>query len=509
MQTTLIVSFLVGGCLVHSKFLDKKTSLSSSNTIGHPENSRPQLDNSSRPSPLLVHYLLAKRKYGAPIPRETRLSDDLAKQPEQQVKPDVNPDVKPQQPKLGKPVKYFSDAEKLVGDAKKAVDHESLATKFRLEHGLSASAEDSLYARAKAEAKRLERSQAEAKGKQLEPAEPTQNVEGEPESLADRFKHDPKALHPAVDNGEDVWKIPKVIHHTYKEDLTLPGAAFPSLIWKTSFHSWNMVFPAAEFEHKFWLDAQLEQCLLEEFPDYVKAITEENRTKKREESANIELADAGRYCILWKYGGIYADLDYEVLKNFYEELKPGVVSLIESPYVENPVTRIQVQNSLMASPARHPLWREVFSYMSRPYSHAWNDAHGTGPRMLSRMADKFPPYVQLLPCTRFQRVQADDVGKNVKVRHDKKCGDPENVDLEVGIHWNGMSYSLGGFGGFRIGVHTTDWRRVVFYRLHPWMRGHDIVEDNVKRKKEKKHHLIVSSPKQKKHHLLMKSHTKK
>merc|ERR1719487_1439113 len=96
-------------------------------------------------------------------------------------------------------------------------------------------------------------------------------------------------------------------------------------------------------------DADLAYCIQDEFPGFLTEFLQ-----MRLPPFKIETADAGRYCILWKYGGIYADLDYEATRNFYDQLPSGKVSLDESPYEENiklaSEGMLQVQNALMASP---------------------------------------------------------------------------------------------------------------------------------------------------------------
>merc|ERR1712051_954255 len=70
----------------------------------------------------------------------------------------------------------------------------------------------------------------------------------------------------------------------------------------------------------------------------------------------IQRADAVRYFILHKYGGLYADLDYEPLVNFWDHLPQDRVALIESPYQYNEM----VQNSVMSSPKEDPFWMTIF-----------------------------------------------------------------------------------------------------------------------------------------------------
>ncbi len=43
----------------------------------------------------------------------------------------------------------------------------------------------------------------------------------------------------------------------------------------------------------------------------------------------IQRADASRYFILYEYGGLYADLDYEPLIDFWAWLPPNVPALVE------------------------------------------------------------------------------------------------------------------------------------------------------------------------------------
>ena len=44
----------------------------------------------------------------------------------------------------------------------------------------------------------------------------------------------------------------------------------------------------------------------------------------------IQRVDTVRYFILYKYGGIYADMDYVVKKNFFNELEKEKINIIES-----------------------------------------------------------------------------------------------------------------------------------------------------------------------------------
>lgn len=222
-------------------------------------------------------------------------------------------------------------------------------------------------------------------------------------------------------------EIPKIIHHVYHAlDLSTDDAQFPFPVYKVSYESMKEHFPPSEFKFMFHTDHELERCVKEEFPTFLSVLRI---------MGVPERPDAGRCCIMWKYGGIYADLDYEALRNFYDELPAGKVSLIESPYRELKGAKYkdwkgaQVQNALMASPAGHSFWLDAIDRMRHSGPHKWKDPlQGTGPPMITHLAAEYGNHVHVLPCARFQR-------------SGEKCGDLLDVKLDTaGIHWNAWSY---------------------------------------------------------------------
>mmetsp|Transcript_68731 Transcript_68731/g.119403 ORF Transcript_68731/g.119403 Transcript_68731/m.119403 type:complete len:356 (-) Transcript_68731:75-1142(-) len=212
--------------------------------------------------------------------------------------------------------------------------------------------------------------------------------------------------------------IPKIIHHTYSTGPNSTG--FDKVFFNVSYFSFKKFFPEPEFKYLFHTDPELERCIAEEFPQFL-------REFQSFRGYAIEKTDAGRYCILWKYGGIYADLDYEVFRPFYDHLAPGRVNLNESPYEENKLPTVQVQNALMAAPPRHPFWLHVFEQMGKDGMHFWNTSTGTGPSMMSLVAARHPDDIFALPCQHFQRL-----------RH---CGDLRDFDQVFAVHWNVNSYT--------------------------------------------------------------------
>ena len=60
-------------------------------------------------------------------------------------------------------------------------------------------------------------------------------------------------------------------------------------------------------------------------------------------------------------GGVYADLDYEPLENFWDYIPKDKVGLVESPYLYAEI----VQNSFMSSPKEDPFWLNVFDALEQ------------------------------------------------------------------------------------------------------------------------------------------------
>merc|ERR1712167_142457 len=107
---------------------------------------------------------------------------------------------------------------------------------------------------------------------------------------------------------------------------------------------------------------------------------------------DVMKSDVGRCCLLFRYGGIYIDSDFEVFEDIHALLPAGRVSLVESPYKMTE----ELQNSLMASPKRHHFWKD---YIKHVEDHFWKWFHlnvdeqrrtnaifFTGPAPLTRVA---------------------------------------------------------------------------------------------------------------------------
>jgi len=155
---------------------------------------------------------------------------------------------------------------------------------------------------------------------------------------------------------------------------------------------------------------------------------------------------ASRYFILHHFGGLYADLDYEPLANFWEYLPGSHVGLIESPYKisEN------VQNSLMSSPKGDTFWQFVFNALEEKQNNSILSS--TGPSLLD-YAVSFDDSTVQLPCEVFHRIPLGSAGVNSPLLSrsfryvlaytplSKSCGDWADSDpCQLGIHHNAVSW---------------------------------------------------------------------
>jgi len=174
--------------------------------------------------------------------------------------------------------------------------------------------------------------------------------------------------------------IPKIIHQTAPGDISKWHE-----IWPKCQESWTRNFP--DWEYKMWTDEDLDQFMRVYYPDYYEMY--------RGYNMNIKRIDAARYFILREYGGIYADMDFECIRNFESELPMDKVSVAESAFEGE-----GFQNALMVSPKGLPFWdgviKDLVEHQSDPHPH-----HTTGPQVIVRVNSVMPGMVNSLPSSQF------------------------------------------------------------------------------------------------------------
>ena len=117
--------------------------------------------------------------------------------------------------------------------------------------------------------------------------------------------------------------VPQIFHQTWKTKEV--GQVFEQRI-----RSWVKYNP--KWEYRFWTDDDNRALIKEDFPDSLEMFDGY--------ATPIQRADAIRYFILYKYGGVYADLDFEALHPLEPYLVKGAgVLLGQEPLAHARVVR--------------------------------------------------------------------------------------------------------------------------------------------------------------------------
>ncbi|HEY0836552.1 MAG TPA: glycosyltransferase, partial [Azospirillum sp.] len=182
--------------------------------------------------------------------------------------------------------------------------------------------------------------------------------------------------------------IPKILHQLWK-DANVPERFVPFR------RTWARLHPG--WEHRLWTDADLHAFVAREFPGFLPVY--------EAYAEPIRRADAARYLILKRYGGLYADLDFECLKPV-DDLLAGrslVIGLEPDSHLaldkaaERRMTRILCP-SLIASVPGHGFWDAVIDRLRHSRDEP-DVLDATGPFLLTRALEDCadPGSVTLLP----------------------------------------------------------------------------------------------------------------
>lgn len=160
-----------------------------------------------------------------------------------------------------------------------------------------------------------------------------------------------------------------------------------------------------------WSDEDIEEFMKTKYPKFYPTFKAYDK--------NIERIDVVRYFILYEFGGIYADMDYECVQNFESLLPPGKVS------IGTPTNWQKFQNALMASPPKHPFWHYVFAELLAYKDYHIDDLYmlvmnQTGPSVIERAAEVAPDNaVNPLPSNQFDvnTVEVHDTKRTELIKH--------------------------------------------------------------------------------------------
>jgi len=143
---------------------------------------------------------------------------------------------------------------------------------------------------------------------------------------------------PRLPNG-----VPMILHQTWwSRKLKEKNLVLSS--------SWLRCMP--DFLHVLWDDDEALQLFKDYRPDLVPMM--------EGYPYGVQRSDVFRYLVLWVYGGLYTDMDYECIQDITDS--EGIGSMQHSVFISaapNPSVDGLAQNTLMASTRGDPFWNHV------------------------------------------------------------------------------------------------------------------------------------------------------
>lgn len=140
--------------------------------------------------------------------------------------------------------------------------------------------------------------------------------------------------------------IPQIIHQVWSGKYGPIPQKFAEFAetWKTHHPDW---------EYKLWNEDAINRLIKEKFPQY----------KRQFDNIpfDIQRWDVIRYLILFAYGGLYADLDYQCLKPFHDILDKQTCCMGMEPESHSPMANrpLCIGNALMACTPGHSFFRKL------------------------------------------------------------------------------------------------------------------------------------------------------
>ena len=163
--------------------------------------------------------------------------------------------------------------------------------------------------------------------------------------------------------------IPRIIHQTWKT-ATIPRK------WRRIQKHNRSLHP--DFEYRLWTDDEIDVFVKDKFPVIYPSF--------KGYQYNILRADVIRYLLMHEMGGLYLDLDYELLVPFDVTQAAVVLPKERSIAFGDPYDGIG--NAFFASEPRHPFWRDVIEDLIHHPPHVkdeYQTAEVTGPGLLTRI----------------------------------------------------------------------------------------------------------------------------
>lgn len=186
-------------------------------------------------------------------------------------------------------------------------------------------------------------------------------------------------------------KIPRLIHQVY-EDSSGPPRELLALS-----ESWQKCHPG--WEYILWKKDRIEYLLKEYYPEFVYLYHSFPR--------DIHRWDFIRYLILYEYGGLYVDMDYECLESLESILSKCdcYFGLEPHDHAKSHNKEFIVGNAFIASIPGHLFIKEIIDYINKNgkliclQTSEYSVLESTGPFLITRLYNncRDKDRVKLLP----------------------------------------------------------------------------------------------------------------
>jgi len=207
--------------------------------------------------------------------------------------------------------------------------------------------------------------------------------------------------------------IPKIIHQTWKT-TQIPDN------WLESQKSCKALHP--DYKYILWTDDDMDKFVKREYPNFYKVYISYKY--------DIQRCDVFRYLVLFKYGGIYLDLDIICKKNLNNFLNYDLV-LTYSSNIKTSMT-----NSFIMIIPEHPFFKYCIDQLpnySNSYSYFGKHLHimnSTGPIFLTNMIYNYGK----IKNTYF--LNKNDFAGDCNVCNKNTCSGSEYFSHLIGQSWN-------------------------------------------------------------------------
>ena len=145
-------------------------------------------------------------------------------------------------------------------------------------------------------------------------------------------------------------KIPKIIHQTYSSSSLPP-------LFKQCQTAIKKIY--SEYTYTFHSDNDIENFMTKHFPEFKKNVFDKLPVK-------IMKIDVFRYCLMYVFGGIYSDMDYQVLNKFNFDPHTLVLPISHTSNIQDTDYKADfvLGNCFFASVPSHPFWAKLIDELT-------------------------------------------------------------------------------------------------------------------------------------------------